>query len=44
FGINRLIVFEIPLLGWKLVIARVLASLIFPFIIGLLTRFFYTRL
>jgi uncharacterized membrane protein YraQ (UPF0718 family) len=44
FGINRLIVFEIPLLGWKLVAARVLASLIFPFVIGLMTRFFYTRL
>ena len=44
FGINRLIVFEIPLLGWRLVVARVLASLCFPFIIGLITRFFYTRL
>jgi len=44
FGINRLIVFELPLLGWKLVLSRVVASLIFPVVIGVLTRFLWTRL
>jgi len=43
-GVNRFLVYEIPLLGWKLSISRMAASLIFPVIIGLLTRMLWSRL
>ncbi|MDD3816304.1 MAG: permease [Desulfocapsaceae bacterium] len=43
-GVNRLLVYEVPMLGWKLSLARIAASLVFPMIIGLLTRFLWTRL
>ena len=38
-GLNRLIAFEIPMLGWKIAGARMIASLVFPVVIGLLTEF-----
>lgn len=43
-GMNRFLVYEVPLLGWKLSMARMAASLVFPIIIGLLTRLLWTRL
>jgi len=43
-GVNRLLVYEIPLLGWKLALSRLTVSLIFPIIIGLLTRLLWVRL
>ncbi|HDM10010.1 MAG TPA: hypothetical protein ENF92_05780 [Desulfobacteraceae bacterium] len=43
-GLNRFIVFEVPLLGWRLACARMIASLIFPVIIGTMTRFIWMRL
>lgn len=43
-GLNRILVYEIPMLGWRLSIARIAASLVFPMIIGLFTRFIWTRM
>ena len=43
-GLNRIPAYEIPMLGWKLALSRIAASLIFPIIIGLLTRFLWLRL
>lgn len=43
-GINRFLVYEVPLLGWKLAITRILASLAFPALIGLLTKIIWNRL
>jgi len=43
FGISRFLVFEMPILGWKLSICRIIASLIFPILIGILTRFLWMR-
>lgn len=43
-GMNRFLVYELPLLGWKLSLSRLSASLLFPIIIGLLTRFLWVRL
>jgi uncharacterized membrane protein YraQ (UPF0718 family) len=43
-GVNRFLVYEAPLLGWRLSLTRMAASLVFPMIIGLLTRFLWTRL
>jgi uncharacterized membrane protein YraQ (UPF0718 family) len=43
-GLNRILVYEIPMLGWKLALSRIAASLIFPIIIGLITRFLWLRL
>ncbi len=43
-GMNRFLIYELPLLGWKLSLSRLSASLLFPIIIGLLTRFLWVRL
>ena len=43
-GVNRFLVYEVPLLGWKLSVSRMLASLIFPIIIGWMTRVLWLRL
>ncbi|MDD3554006.1 MAG: permease [Deltaproteobacteria bacterium] len=43
-GINRFLVYEVPLLGWKLAVTRILASLAFPALIGLLTKVIWSRL
>ena len=37
-GVNRVLIFEIPILGWRLSLCRYAASLIFPFVIGLLSQ------
>jgi uncharacterized membrane protein YraQ (UPF0718 family) len=42
-GLNRILVYEIPMLGWKLALSRIAASLIFPIIIGLITRFLWLK-
>ena len=43
-GLNRVIAFEIPLLGFRLTFARLLCSFIFPVIIGYIARFVFVRL
>jgi len=43
-GFNRFLIYEVPLLGWKLSLSRMAASLIFPIIIGLLTRVIWVRI
>jgi uncharacterized membrane protein YraQ (UPF0718 family) len=43
-SVNRFLIWEIPLLGWRLATARILASLIIPFAVAVLTRFIYQRL
>ncbi|MBI5628969.1 MAG: permease [Candidatus Rokubacteria bacterium] len=41
FGVQRIIAWEAPLLGWHFVVARVLPSLAFPLVAGWLVRVFY---
>lgn len=43
-GVNRLLVFEGPLLGWRLALSRVAASLALPFLVGWLTRAILVRI
>lgn len=43
-GINRLLVYEIPLLGSKLALCRIMASLVFPIVIGMITRVLWARI
>jgi uncharacterized membrane protein YraQ (UPF0718 family) len=43
-GVNRVIAFEIPLLGFRITFTRLLCSFIFPIIIGYLARFVFVRL
>lgn len=43
-GLNRVIAFEIPLLGMHITITRLICSFIFPIIIGYLARFVFVRL
>lgn len=43
-GVNRFLIYEVPMLGWKLSLARMTASLVFPIIIGLLTKFIWARM
>jgi uncharacterized membrane protein YraQ (UPF0718 family) len=42
-GVNRVIVFEIPLLGFKITFTRLICSFIFPIIIGYFAKFVYVR-
>lgn len=37
-GVHRVLVWEVPLLGWKLTCIRLAASLFFPILIGFLSR------
>src|SRR5262245_44678682 len=41
FGFQRVIAWELPFLGGKFVLARVLPSLALPIVVGYLVRFFY---
>ena len=43
-GINRFLIYEVNLLGWKMASCRMVVSLIFPLIIGILTRMVWVRL
>jgi uncharacterized membrane protein YraQ (UPF0718 family) len=42
-GLNRVIAFEIPLLGFQITFTRLLCSFIFPIIIGYMAKFVYAR-
>ena len=42
-GVNRVIAFEIPLLGFQITFTRLICSFIFPIIIGYLARFVYVK-
>jgi uncharacterized membrane protein YraQ (UPF0718 family) len=41
FGMQRIIAWEAPLMGWRFVIVRVLPSLAFPVLAGWLVKTFY---
>ncbi len=41
FGIQRIIAWEAPLMGWRFVVARVIPSLAFPVVAGWLVKVFY---
>lgn len=41
FGIHRIIAWEAPLLGWRFVVVRSLASFAFPILAGWLVQLFY---
>jgi len=41
FGIQRIIAWEAPLMGWRFVVVRVIPSLAFPVIAGWLVAVFY---
>jgi uncharacterized membrane protein YraQ (UPF0718 family) len=43
FGMQRIIAWEAPLLGWRFVFARVLPSLAFPVLAGWLVATFYSE-
>ena len=43
-SVNRFLIWEVPLLGWRLAGARILASLFIPIALGVLTRFIYQRI
>jgi uncharacterized membrane protein YraQ (UPF0718 family) len=43
FGMQRIIAWEAPLMGWPFVVARVLPSLAFPVIAGWLVLVFYSE-
>ena len=40
---NRFLIYEVNLLGWRLALCRMAASLLFPMIIGVLTRMLWMR-
>lgn len=41
FGVQRIISWEAPLMGWRFVMVRVIPSLAFPVIAGLLVKLYY---
>jgi uncharacterized membrane protein YraQ (UPF0718 family) len=41
FGMQRIIAWEAPLMGWRFVLVRVVPSLAFPILAGWLAGFFY---
>jgi uncharacterized protein len=41
FGVQRIIAWEAPLMGWRFVIARIVPSLAFPVLAGWLVKVFY---
>jgi len=43
FGVQRIIAWEAPLLGWPFVFARVVPSLAFPVIAGWLVSVFHSE-
>jgi uncharacterized membrane protein YraQ (UPF0718 family) len=43
FGLQRIIAWEAPLMGWQFVSVRVLASLAFPVLAGWLVALFYSE-
>jgi len=43
-GVHRVIAFEIPILGWRFVLVRWIASLVAPILLGFLAQLLSTRL
>jgi uncharacterized membrane protein YraQ (UPF0718 family) len=41
FGIQRIIAWEAPLMGWRFVTVRVLASLAFPILAGWVVKVYF---
>jgi hypothetical protein len=41
FGLQRIIAWEAPLMGWKFVITRVVSTIAFPVLAGWLVATFY---
>jgi uncharacterized protein len=41
FGVQRIIAWEAPLMGWRFVLVRVVPSLAFPVIAGWLVKLYY---
>jgi uncharacterized membrane protein YraQ (UPF0718 family) len=41
FGVQRIIAWEAPLMGWRFFATRVLPSLVFPLIAGWLVKLYY---
>ena len=41
FGMQRIIAWEAPLMGWHFVVVRVVPSLAFPIIAGWLVKLYY---
>jgi uncharacterized membrane protein YraQ (UPF0718 family) len=41
FGMQRIIAWEAPMMGWPFVLARVIPSLAFPIIAGYLVKLYY---
>ncbi|HET7344057.1 MAG TPA: permease [Methylomirabilota bacterium] len=41
FGMQRIIAWEAPLMGWRFVVVRVVPSLAFPMVAGWLVKLFY---
>jgi uncharacterized membrane protein YraQ (UPF0718 family) len=41
FGVQRIIAWEAPLMGWRFVLVRIVPSLAFPFIAGWLVKLWY---
>jgi hypothetical protein len=41
FGMQRIIAWEAPLMGWRFVVVRVIPSLAFPVLAGWLVKTFY---
>jgi len=41
FGLQRIIAWEAPLMGWRFVVVRVVPSLAFPVLAGWLVKVFY---
>ena len=42
-GIHRIAAFEVPLMGWRFTIVRVVVSAVFPMVIGGLAQLVWTR-
>jgi uncharacterized protein len=41
FGVQRIIAWEAPLMGWRFVLVRIIPSLAFPFVAGWLVKLWY---
>ena len=43
-GVNKVMVWEVPMLGWRYTIAKTLACLAAPLVLGFLAAWFYRQL
>jgi uncharacterized membrane protein YraQ (UPF0718 family) len=44
FGVQRFIVWEMPVLGYRIALTRVISCILFPIVIGIIAQFLYDRL